>query len=122
MMTDTKTENIIEDEVLVRLERMLESMPENSRQPIRKLIKKRKVELGLMESDLLPAGYQLKKARTKPVQKKASKDTLESLNKIARGIGKIKETNKEIHPDIDVKDEPLKKERKIEEETDSYKY
>ncbi len=110
------------DEVLTRLERMLESMPENSKQPIRNLINKRKVELGLMKSELPAAGYLLKKPRKKAEPRKPSKETKESLGNIARNIGKIKEGKEIIPKEIDVKDEPLKKERKINEETDSYKY
>jgi hypothetical protein len=110
------------DSVLANLERMLESMPENSKQPIRNLINKRKVELGLMKSELLPAGYKLKKLRKKEPPRKPSKETIEALSKIAKGIGKIKETTVEAQKDIDLKEEPLKKERKIEEEADSYKY
>jgi len=50
---------------------------------IRDLINKRKVELGLMKSGLPQAGYRLRKRRKKPRQK-ASKETVKSLNKIAR--------------------------------------
>ena len=110
------------DSVLANLERMLESMPENSRQPILNLINKRKVELGLMASGLPPAGYKLKKPKKREPPKKPSKEKIEALGKIAKGVGKILETKEEVHKDIDVKDEPLRKERKIEEETDSYKY
>ncbi len=123
-MTDEKVPDnpTQKDKVLENLERMMESMPENSRQPIRNLINRRKVELGLMESGLPPAGYKLKKPKKKEPPKRPSKETIEALGKIARGVGKIRETKEEALKDIDVKDEPLKKERKIEEETDSYKY
>ncbi len=110
------------DEVLTQLERMLESMPENSKQPIRNLINKRKVEIGLMKSELPAAGYILKKPRKRAEPKKPSKETKESLGNIARNVGKIKEGKEIIPKEIDVKDEPLKKERKIKEEIDSYKY
>ena len=115
-------DNSKKDEALANLERMLESMPENSRQPILNLINKRKVELGLMKSGLPISGYKLKKGKKKAAPIKPSRETKEALDRIAQRVGKIKETREENHPDIDVKDEPLKKERKIEEELDSYKY
>ncbi len=123
-MTEEKITDEIpkKDEALANLERMLESMPENSRQPILNLINKRKVELGLMKSGLPISGYTLKKGKKKAAPIRPSKETKEALDRIAQRIGKIKVTREEIHPDIDVKDQPLKKERKIEEEADSYKY
>jgi len=128
MENETKTEPV-KDAVLAKLELMLENASVNSKQPLIDLINKRKVELGLLKSELLPAGYKLKKpgARTKPTpQAKAGKpepkEGKESLRKIAMGVGRITET-KEIPPhDIDVKDEPLKKDKKPIEEADSYKY
>jgi|GEM_PF-18496 len=112
-----KKEN--EDSVLARLERMLKNTPESSRQPIMNLINKRKVELGLLSSDLPVAGYKLeKKAKPRPKREKKSKD---SLRKIAMSVGRITEVKETPH-DIDVKDEPLKKDKKIIEEADSYKY
>ena len=122
-MTEEKSpETEKQDEMLTQLERMMESMPENSRQPIRNLIKKRKVELGLMVSDLPPAGYMLKKPRKKAEPKQVSKETKNALSKIAQSVGKIKETKGIISQDIDVKEEPLKKDRKILEDANSYKY
>ena len=122
-MTEEKSpETEKQDEMLTQLERMMESMPENSRQPIRNLIKKRKVELGLMVSDLPPAGYMLKKPRKKAEPKQVSKETKNALSKIAQSVGKIKETKGIISQDIDVKEEPLKKDRKIQEDANSYKY
>jgi hypothetical protein len=53
------------DESLENLERMLEKLPENARKPILDLINKRKVELGLLKSELKPLGYKLKKGRSK---------------------------------------------------------
>lgn len=106
------------DKVLASLERMLGSQSESSRQPILDLINKRKVELGILKSDLLPAGYKLKKKRAK-LRPKESKD---SLRKIAMGVGRVQETKETIPRDIDVKDEPLKKDKKPIEEVDSYKY
>src|SRR3989337_4213497 len=120
-MTEEKSpETEKQDEMLTQLERMMESMPENSRQPIRNLIKKRKVELGLMVSDLPPAGYMLKKPRKKAEPKQVSKETKNALSKIAQSVGKIKETKGIISQDIDVKEEPLKKDRKIQEDANSY--
>ncbi len=121
-MTDEKTTEKPKDEMLEKLERMLETLPENSRQPILNLINKRKVELGLMKSGLPPAGYKLKKSEKKAIPKKPSKATMKSLSNIAKSIGTIRETKEENIHDIDVKEEPLKKERKMTEETDSYKY
>ena len=120
-MADEKNkEENQKDEVIANLERMLENMPENSKRPILDLIKKRKVELGLMESDLPIAGYGSKKTRTKARQ--VPKERIESLEKIAKGIGKVKETEEAAVQNIDVKEEPLRKDRKLLEETDSYKY
>jgi len=110
------------DAMLEKLEQMLESMPENARQPIRDLINKRKVELGLMKSGLPSAGYRLRKTEKKAPPRKPSKETVKSLNKIAKSVGKVMEPVDEVSQDIDIKDEPLKKERKITEESDSYKY
>ena len=123
MTEETIPENLTpKDATLEKLEKMLESMPESARQPIRDLINKRKVELGLMKSGLPQAGYRLRKKEKKAPPKKPSKETVKSLNKIAKGMGKIREPGDETSQDIDVKDEPLKKERKISEESDSYKY
>ncbi len=110
------------DAVLVKLEKMLENMSEKSRQPILDLINKRKVELGLLKSELKPAGYILKKGRAKPKPKPQTKESKESLRKIAENVGTIKETNETGSHDVDVKDEPLKKDKKPLEEVDSYKY
>jgi hypothetical protein len=123
-MTEEKSPEIPEkkDEMLAQLERMMESMPENSRQPILNLIKKRKVELGLMASDLPPAGYLLKKPRKKAEPKQVPKETQNALRKIAQSVGKIKETKGIVSQDIDVKEEPLKKDKKIQEDANSYKY
>lgn len=121
-MTDETTNDNPKDEMLEKLERMLGTLPENSRQQIRDLINKRKVELGLIKSGLPPAGYKLKKRAKKAVPVKPSKKTVESLSKIAKGVGKVQEIRGEVSQDIDVKDEPLKKERKLTEESDSYKY
>lgn len=113
------------DKVLEDLERMLEGLSENSKQPILELIRKRKVELGLLSSDLPNAGYKLRKRRTQPahgidkINREASKD---SLRKIALGVGRVSETRETKPQDIDVKDEPLKKDKKALEEADSYKY
>ncbi len=108
------------DATLAKLERMLESMSEKSRQPILDLIHKRKVELGLLKSELPPAGYKLKKtkARAKPTPTPQQKN---SIRNRAMNIGKVAET-KETVQHLDVKDEPLKKEKKPLEEVDSYKY
>lgn len=108
------------DKVLEKLESMLESLPEKSRQPILDLINKRKVELGLKKSELLPAGYKLKRAKPKP--RPQTTESKESLRKIAMGVGLIPEIKQPILQDLDVKDEPLKKEKKALEEADSYKY
>ncbi len=123
-MTDEQiTENPpVKDEMLEKLEQMLKNMPDRSRQPILDLINKRKVELGLMKSGLPAAGYRLRKAGKKAAPKRPSKETVASLGKIARSVGKVREQAEEVHLNIDVKDEPLRKERKITEETDSYKY
>ncbi|NJD76730.1 MAG: hypothetical protein FIB08_06500 [Candidatus Methanoperedens sp.] len=113
------------DKVLADLERMLEGLSENSKQPILELIRKRKVELGLISSDLPNAGYKLRKRKAQPahrtdkINREASKD---SLRKIALGVGRISETRETTSQDIDVKDEPLKKDKKALEEVDSYKY
>lgn len=123
MTEETKPENLLpKDATLEKLEKMLEGMPENARQPIRDLINKRKVELGIMKSGLPQAGYRLRKTEKKAPPRKPSKETVMSLNKIAKSVGKIREPVDEVSQDIDVKDEPLKKERKITEESDSYKY
>ncbi len=123
MENETKTKEPGKDAVLVKLEGMLEKMSPGSRQPILELINKRKIELGLLKSELLPAGYKLKKsktrAKTKPPQPKDSKD---SLRKIAMGVGRVTETKETVPHDIDVKEEPLKKDKKPVEEVDSYKY
>jgi len=122
MDNEIKTIELKKDESLENLERMLEKLPEGARKPILDLINKRKVELGLMKSGLKPAGYILKKGRAKPKPKPPTKESMESLRKIAQGIGRIKE-NKAISPhDMDMKDEPLKKDKKALEEVDSYKY
>ncbi len=109
------------DKVLADLERMLETMPENSRQPILELINKRKVELGLQKSGLPPAGYKLKKSR-KHEKPPLTKETRESLHEIAVNVGRISETKQISSNDIDFKDGPLKKDKKAIEEVDSYKY
>ncbi len=109
------------DKVLADLERMLETMPENSRQPILELINKRKVELGLQKSGLPPAGYKLKKSR-KREKPPLTKETRDSLHEIAVNVGRVSETNQTSSSDIDFKDEPLKKDKKAIEEIDSYKY
>lgn len=123
-MTDETLTEIppVKDEVLEKLEKMLECMPENARPPIRDLINKRKVELGLLKSGLPMAGYRLRKTEKKAPPRKPSKETVKSLNKIARGVGKIVEQEDEVNQDIDVKDEPLKKDRILTEQSDSYKY
>jgi len=110
------------DKSLENLERMLEKLPENAKKPILDLINKRKVELGLLKSELKPAGYILKKAKSKPKPKPQTKESMESLRKIAENIGRVKEIKETDYHDIDVKDEPLKKEKKTLEEVDSYKY
>jgi phosphoribosylamine--glycine ligase len=128
MENETKIEPE-KDALLAKLEHMLENAPENSRKPLIELINKRKVELGLLKSELLPAGYKLKKrgARAKPAPhakagKPEPKESKESLRKIAMGVGRITETKGAAPHDIDVKDEPLKKDKKPLEEIDSYKY
>ncbi len=128
MENETKIEPE-KDALLAKLERMLENAPENSRQPLIELVNKRKVELGLLKSELLPAGYKLKKrgARAKPAPqakagKQEQKKSKESLRKIAMGVGRITETKEIPSHDIDVKDEPLKKDKKPLEEADSYTY
>jgi hypothetical protein len=116
------TKEVKKDASLENLERMLEKLPEGARKPILDLINKRKVELKLMKSELKPSGYILKKQRVKTILKPPTKESMESLRKIAQGIGMIKE-KEEISPhDIDMKDEPLKKDKKALEEVDSYKY
>lgn len=123
MENETKTKEPGKDAVLAKLEGMLEKMSHGSRQPILELINKRKIELGLLKSELPPAGYKLKKsktrAKTKPPQPKDSKD---SLRKIAMSVGRVTETKETVPHDIDVKEEPLKKDKKPVEEVDSYKY
>jgi hypothetical protein len=47
---------------------------------------------------------------------------MESLHRIAQGIGRIKEKEEILPHDIDMKEEPLKKDKKALEEVDSYKY
>ncbi len=112
--------DVHKDKVLEKLERMLQSLPETSRQPILDLIHKRKIELGIKKSGFLPAGYKLKKAKPRP--KHQTIESKESLRKIAMGIGRIPEIKQPNLQDLDVKDEPLKKEKKTLEEADSYKY
>lgn len=122
-MDEIKTTEQEKDEVLDHLESMLKRMPENARQPILNLINKRKVELGLMKSELPLAGYKLKKRRSKPRQStKEINDSRESLKKIAMNVGVVAEKQRTIKGDIDIKNEPLKKEKKAIEEADSYKY
>jgi hypothetical protein len=122
MDNEIETKELKKDESLENLERMLEKLPEGAKKPILDLINKRKVELGLMKSELKPAGYILKKGRVKSTPKPPTKENMESLRKIAQGIGRIKE-KEEISPhDMDMKDEPLKKDKKALEEVDSYKY
>lgn len=120
-MENEKTESE-KDAVLAKLEKMLGNMSENSRQPILDLINKRKVELGLLKSGLKPAGYILKKGRAKPKPKPQTKESKESLRKIAENVGRVEETKVTDFHDVDVKDEPLKKDKKPLEEVDSYKY
>ncbi len=120
MENDNKDKQPEKDKSLENLERMLEKLPENARKPILDLINKRKVELGLLKSELKPAGYILKKGRAKP--KPQTKESKESLRKIAENVGKVKEINETNVRDVDVKDEPLKKDKKPIEEVDSYKY
>ncbi len=123
MTEETKPENLPpKDATLEKLEKMLESIPENARKPIRDLINKRKVELGIMKSGLPRAGYRLRKKGKKTSPKNPSKETLKSLSKIAEGVGTVRERGEEVSKDIDVKDQPLKIDRKITEDPDSYKY
>jgi hypothetical protein len=122
MENDTKDKQPEKDKSLENLERMLEKLPENARKPILDLINKRKVELGLLKSELKPAGYILKKGRAKPKPKPQTKESKESLRKIAENVGRVKEINETGFHDVDVKDEPLKKDKKPLEEVDSYKY
>ncbi|HEY9246825.1 MAG TPA: hypothetical protein VIO11_08270 [Candidatus Methanoperedens sp.] len=121
-MESEKKETVsVKDKVLSDLERMLENAGENSKQPIINLINKRKVELGMQKSGLPHAGYKLKKSRKheRPHQTEESKS---SLREIAMNVGRIPETRETDLHDIDVKDEPLKKDKKAIEEVDSYKY
>ncbi len=120
MESENKTIEPPKDAVLERLEQMLKTMPEASRQPILDLINRRKVELGLMKSGLPPAGYKLKKSKTKSMP--VSKEKKDSLRKIAKTVGTVKETEEANPHDIDIKNEPLKKDKKVIEETDSYKH
>ncbi|MGB8216885.1 MAG: hypothetical protein WCE94_06240 [Candidatus Methanoperedens sp.] len=122
MDNDNKDKQPEKDKSLENLERMLEKLPENARKPILDLINKRKVELGLLKSELKPAGYILKKGRAKPKPRPQTKESKESLRKIAENIGRVKEINETNFHDVDVKDEPLKKDKKPIEEVDSYKY
>lgn len=122
MDNENNTKEPEKDKSLENLERMLEKMPEGARKPILDLINKRKVELGLLKSELKPAGYILKKRKTKPMPKPQTKESMASLRKIAEGIGKVSEKSQTTPRDLDVKDEPLKKEKKALEEVDSYKY
>lgn len=122
MENEIKTTEPEKDKVLATLERMMESQPEKSRQPILELINRRKVELGLLKSELPPAGYKLKKPGTRAKPKPKTKESRDSLRKIALGVGRIQETKEAVPHDIDVKDEPLKKDKKPIEEPDSYKY
>jgi len=120
------------DAVLSGLEDMLGKLPENSRQPIIDLINKRKIELGLIKSGLPIAGYRLKKKHPKdtnavPVPGKKPKKPIpaknkDAIRKIAKTVGRITETGGVVAMDIDIKDKPLKKDKKILEEVDSYKY
>lgn len=119
METEIKNTDTEKDEMLVKLENMLKNLPEGSRQPIINLISKRKVELGMKKSELPPAGYKLKKSKTRSRQVPGKK---ESLQKIARTVGIVKETDDKKPTDIDIKNEPLRKDKKILEETDSFKY
>jgi len=109
MENDNTNKQPEKDKSLENLERMLEKMPEGSRKPILDLINKRKVELGLLKSELKPAGYILKKGRAKPKPRPQTKESMESLRKIADGIGKVPEKSQMTTRDLDVKDEPLKK-------------
>lgn len=119
------------DKSLADLERMLEKLPENARKPILDLIHRRKVELGLLESELKPAGYILKKRKSKPASKpewkkekkpeKKIEKNLESLRNIAKTIGTIKEKEKIVFHDVAIIDESSK-EKKVLKDIDSYKY
>ena len=100
------------DKSLENLERMLEKLPENARKPI----------LDLITTELKPLGYKLKKGRAKPKPKLQTRENMESLRKIAENIGRVKEPTETNFHDVDVKDEPLKKEKKAIEEVDSYRY
>ncbi|MFU8767022.1 MAG: hypothetical protein ACNA7I_05070 [Candidatus Methanoperedens sp.] len=130
--TETTETHIGKDAVLTRLEEMLGKMPENRRQPIIDLINRRKIELGLLQSGLPVAGYRLKKKHPKdtnavPVPWNKPKKPIpgknkEAIHKIAKTVGRISETDAVAARDIDIKDEPLKKDKKILEEIDSYKY
>jgi len=122
MENDNTNKQPEKDKSLENLERMLEKMPEGSRKPILDLINKRKVELGLLKSELKPAGYIIKKGRGKPKPRPQTKESMESLRKIADSIGKVPEKSQMTTRDLDVKDEPLKKDKKALEEVDSYKY
>jgi len=117
---DNENNTIEKDAALLNLERMLEKMPEKSRQPIIDLINKRKVELGLMKSELKPMGYKLRTNKRKP-KPPLSKEKKEEIQKIAAGVGRVAGT-KQVISNIDMKDEPLKKDKKAIEEADSYKY
>ncbi len=116
------------DKSLDNLERMLEKLPENARKPILDLIHKRKVELGLLKSELKPAGYLLKKgkARQKPDSRPRPKAQIEqskeSLRIIAKNIGKIKEIKEIDFHDVDIIEKPAPKEKKTLQEIDTYKY
>jgi hypothetical protein len=122
MDNEIETKEVKKDASLENLERMLEKLPEGARKPILDLIQKRKVELGLMKSELKPAGYILKKQRVTSKPKPPTKEGMESLHRIAQGIGRIKEKEEILPHDIDMKEEPLKKDKKALEEVDSYKY
>ncbi len=116
MENENKNIEPAKDDVLTKLEQMLGTMPEGSRQPILDLINKRKVELGLLKSELPHAGYRLKKTKMKP--KPVTKERKDSLKKIAAAVGTITETKEVIPSDIDIKNEPLKKDTKMVEEID----
>ena len=131
MVNNTKNEPE-KDALLSKLEDMLLKLPENSRQPITDLINKRKVELGLLKSELPIAGYRLKGKHPKdtnavPIPRKKPKNPIprknkDAIRKIAKTVGRITETDCVVGLDIDIKDEPLKKDKKVLEEADSYKY
>ncbi len=120
METANKTTQPEKDAVLAKLESMLGNMPESSKQPILDLIHRRKVELGLEKSGLPPAGYKLKKSHAKP--KTPSKERQESLKKLAKTVGSVKVTTQTVPQDIDIKEEPLKKDKNPVIEADSYKH